>query len=102
MEEVLHSAENRVCSLTDYILRARLDNPPKKWLDDSNHSAVLTVGTEGAKTVSLQVNAEHIRQHEGGYELWTVINSESGITASDISKCSISLCSEGQTICTIS
>ena len=91
-----------LCSLADYVLCARLDNPPKKWLDDSNHSVVLTVETGGSKTISLQVNAEHIRQSEGRYELWAVINPESGITASDIKKCSISLCSEGQTICTIS
>lgn len=94
--------EAELCSLADYVLCARLDNPPKKWLDASNHSAVLTVETGRSKAVSLHVNAEHIRQSGDTIELWAVINPESGITASDITKCSISLFSEGQTICTIS
>lgn len=91
-----------LCSLADYVLCARLDNPPKVWQDDENHTAVLTLEDGQSSAVSLHLNAEHIGQSGNTFELWSVIDPKSGITASDIKKCSISLYSEGQKICTIS
>lgn len=91
-----------LCSLADYVLCARLDNPPKQWQDDENHTAVLILEDGQSNSVSLPVNAEHIGEFGDAFELWTIIDPKSGITASDIKKGSISLYSEGQKICTIS
>lgn len=90
-----------LCSLADYVLCARLDNPPKQWQDGENHTAVLTLKDGRSNTVSIPVNAEHIGQSGSTFELWSVIDPKLGITASDITKCSISLYSKEQQIQTI-
>lgn len=91
-----------LCSLADYVLCVRLDNPPYEWQADENHSAVLTLEDGQSNTVSIPINTEHIREFGDAFELWTVIDPKSGITASNIKKGSISLYAEGQEICTIS
>lgn len=91
-----------LCSLADYVLCVRLDNPPYEWQADENHSAVLTLTGSQSKKASIHVNADHIGQSGSFFKLWAVIDPKSGITAADIKKGSISLYSEGQEICTIS
>lgn len=90
-----------LCALADYVLCVRLDNPPKEWQDDENHTAVLILEDGQSNSVSIPVNAEHIGKSGSTFELWSVIDPKSGITASDIIKCSISLYAKEQEIHTI-